>query len=64
LPNLVLIEGGPRAIKKYKNLMLRRIKWDKKHVEKDSENPKETTTENEDMKESLDKKCFLVWEGT
>lgn len=30
LPNLVLIEGGPRAIKKYKRLMLRRIKWNEK----------------------------------
>ena len=30
LPNLLLVEGGPLAIKKYKNLMLRRIKWNKK----------------------------------
>lgn len=27
LPNMVLVEGGPKAIKKYKKLMLRRIKW-------------------------------------
>jgi U4/U6 small nuclear ribonucleoprotein PRP3 len=30
LPNLVLVEGGPRVIKKYKRLMLRRIKWNEK----------------------------------
>jgi len=34
LPNLVLIEGGPRAIKKYKRLMLRRIKWNEKSKKK------------------------------
>ncbi len=34
LPNMVLIEGGPRAIKKYKRLMLRRIKWNEKSKKK------------------------------
>eukprot|EP01016_Furgasonia_blochmanni_P035855 TRINITY_DN4017_c0_g1_i4.p1 TRINITY_DN4017_c0_g1~~TRINITY_DN4017_c0_g1_i4.p1 ORF type:complete len:570 (-),score=144.49 TRINITY_DN4017_c0_g1_i4:201-1910(-) len=28
LPNLVLVEGGPKAINFYKKLMLRRIKWE------------------------------------
>lgn len=32
LPNLLLVEGGPLAIKKFKTLMLRRIKWDKKVI--------------------------------
>ena len=27
LPHLVLVEGGPNAIKRYKKLMLRRIDW-------------------------------------
>ena len=27
LPNVVVVEGGPKAIKFYKKLMLRRIKW-------------------------------------
>ena len=26
--NLVIVEGGPKALKKYKRLMLHRIKWD------------------------------------
>lgn len=26
--SLVVVEGGPKAIKFYKNLMLKRIKWD------------------------------------
>jgi hypothetical protein len=30
LPNLVVVEGGPRVIKKFKRLMLRRIDWNSK----------------------------------
>jgi hypothetical protein len=30
LPNLVIVEGGPTAIKRYKKLMLRRIDWNSK----------------------------------
>ncbi len=30
LPNLVIVEGGPRAIKRFKRLMLRRIDWNSK----------------------------------
>ena len=30
LPNLVLVEGGPRAIIRFKRLMLRRIDWNSK----------------------------------
>ena len=28
-PNLIVVEGGPKAIKFYKKLILRRIHWDK-----------------------------------
>lgn len=38
LPNMVLIEGGPRAIKKYKRLMLRRINWNEKSKKKVAHN--------------------------
>ena len=34
LPNLVVVEGGPRAIKKYKKLMLKRINWNEKSKHK------------------------------
>lgn len=37
-PNLLLVEGGPLAIKKYKNLITRRIKWN---------NPKNVSQMNE-----------------
>jgi len=47
--NLVVVEGGPKQQKKYKRLMLNRIKWDEDNV-KD--------------KEGIRNKCVLVWEGT
>jgi U4/U6 small nuclear ribonucleoprotein PRP3 len=34
LPNLVVDEGGPRAIKRFKRLMLRRIDWNSKTKQK------------------------------
>jgi hypothetical protein len=50
--NLVIIEGGPKAVKKYKQLMLHRIKWaeekKKKQVDEDGERKINT--------------CVLVWE--
>ncbi|KAK3742737.1 hypothetical protein QZH41_018948 [Actinostola sp. cb2023] len=52
--NLVIVEGGQKAIKKYKQLMLHRIKWAegkrKKHM--DDEDERKINT------------CVLVWEGT
>ena len=44
LPNLVLVEGGPRSIKRFKKLMLRRIDWNSK-----AKNKKPAATEGEDQ---------------
>jgi U4/U6 small nuclear ribonucleoprotein PRP3 len=30
LPNMIIVEGGPTAIKKYKKLLLRRVRWNEK----------------------------------
>ena len=38
LPNLVIVEGGPRSIKRFKRLMLRRIDWNSKAKSKKLEN--------------------------
>jgi U4/U6 small nuclear ribonucleoprotein PRP3 len=43
LPNLLLVEGGPRAIKRFKKLMLRRIDWNSK-----AKNKKPAAAEGED----------------
>ncbi|XP_031571014.1 U4/U6 small nuclear ribonucleoprotein Prp3-like [Actinia tenebrosa] len=52
--NLVIAEGGPKAIKKYKRLMLHRIKWaeEKKKKREDDDEEKKVNA------------CVLVWEGT
>lgn len=51
----MIVEGGPKAIKKFKRLMLHRIKW---AADKDSD-------DEEDEKQDTSKKtapCVLVWE--
>jgi len=48
--NIVVVEGGPKQQKKYKQLMLRRIKWNEdKYTDKDGS--------------ELENKAELVWEG-
>lgn len=54
LPTVVVVEGGPKAIKFYKKLLLKRIKWDKddRHHHK-----------NEGIvEENIKNRCDLVWE--
>lgn len=76
LPNLVIVEGGPRAIKRFKRLMLRRIDWNSKAKSKKPENGEgegleeetpqpveEVEDEDDKIKISKDRKCFLIWEG-
>jgi U4/U6 small nuclear ribonucleoprotein PRP3 len=58
-PSLVYVEGGPLAIKKYKNLLLRRIKWDK-NITQNTENADNNINPLEYRNTS---KCALVWEG-
>ena len=53
--NIVIVEGGPKAVKKFKRLMLSRIKWED---EKDSD-------DDDHAEEVANKKtapCVLVWE--
>ncbi|NWI04666.1 PRPF3 protein, partial [Tichodroma muraria] len=58
--NVVVVEGGPKAQKKFKRLMLHRIKWDEQTSNTKGED------EDESDEESIKKtnKCSLVWEGT
>lgn len=56
--NIVVVEGGPKQQRKFKRLMMHRIKWDedKQKKKKDDEgNTEEVETRN---------KCVLVWEGS
>jgi U4/U6 small nuclear ribonucleoprotein PRP3 len=63
---LVVVEGGPKAIRKYKKLMLRRIKWDEQADEQNGENNTESTANGDPSSTGGLKKtnnCTLVWEG-
>ncbi|XP_033958539.1 U4/U6 small nuclear ribonucleoprotein Prp3 isoform X1 [Pseudochaenichthys georgianus] len=54
--NLVVVEGGPKSQKKFKRLMMHRIKW----VEHNSK--REGLDGDDDAKRN--NKCWLIWEGT
>eukprot|EP00455_Lapot_gusevi_P002803 TRINITY_DN11153_c0_g3_i4.p1 TRINITY_DN11153_c0_g3~~TRINITY_DN11153_c0_g3_i4.p1 ORF type:complete len:325 (+),score=82.83 TRINITY_DN11153_c0_g3_i4:40-1014(+) len=57
--NVVVVEGGPKAMKKFNRLMLKRIKWE--DVKSDAANEEESD-EDED-EDSKSNKCMLVWQG-
>lgn len=46
--NVIVVEGGPKQQKKYRRLVLHRIKWDEDMIQD---------------KEDVPNKCVLVWEG-
>ncbi|KAL8614954.1 hypothetical protein ACOMHN_049105 [Nucella lapillus] len=56
--NVVVVEGGPKQQRKFKRLMLHRIKWNegKKHTKEDDDSDEEEETEKSN-------RCVLVWEG-
>uniref|UniRef100_A0A8C5EWN3 U4/U6 small nuclear ribonucleoprotein Prp3 n=1 Tax=Gouania willdenowi TaxID=441366 RepID=A0A8C5EWN3_GOUWI len=56
--NLVVVEGGPKSQKKFKRLMMHRIKWEEHNSKRDGENP----DGDDDTKRN--NKCWLIWEGT
>ncbi|KAM8921636.1 U4/U6 small nuclear ribonucleoprotein Prp3 isoform 2-T2 [Pelodytes ibericus] len=58
--NVVVVEGGPKAQKKFKRLMLNRIKWDEQTTNTKGDHGDES--DDESVKKS--NKCTLVWEGT
>lgn len=52
----MVVEGGPKSVKKFKRLMLHRIKWED---EKDSDDDDE---EDEAAASKKTAPCVLVWE--
>ena len=52
--NVIVVEGGPKQERKFKKLMLQRIKWSEDDA---------TAIKSTDEKTGPNK-CFLVWEGT
>lgn len=65
--NVVVVEGGPKAIKKFKQLMLNRIKWMPDELEDEpaaegNESDGEANPAESNIKKVY-KKCVLVWSG-
>jgi len=58
--NIVIVEGGPRAIKRYKKLMMRRIKWTEDQKDDDDDDDDD---DDEVTAPKLMDHCVLVWEG-
>ncbi|XP_032373628.1 U4/U6 small nuclear ribonucleoprotein Prp3 [Etheostoma spectabile] len=54
--NLVVVEGGPKSQKKFKRMMLHRIKWEEHNSKRDDPDGDDDTKRNN--------KCWLIWEGT
>lgn len=54
--NLVVVEGGPKSQKKFKRLMLHRIKWEEHNSKRDDPDGDDDTKRNN--------KCWLIWNGT
>ena len=52
--NLVIVEGGPKAQKKFRQLMLNRIKW--------SEDSKKRANSDDEDEKTTQNLCRLVWE--
>lgn len=65
--NLVIVEGGPKSIKAYKKLMLRRIDWNDmpppKNLQADETAMDVDQPSLYGLPEGEENKCFLVWTG-
>jgi U4/U6 small nuclear ribonucleoprotein PRP3 len=65
--SLVVVEGGTLAVRKYKKVMLNRIKWNgmnlKKEGDSDDDEDEEMSEEDGEGKPSKNARCDLIWEG-
>jgi len=62
--NICIAEGGPRAIKRYKKLMIRRIKWREDQTKDDDDDGADSDDSDNVAAPKLTEDCVLVWEGT
>ncbi|CAN0265460.1 unnamed protein product [Lampetra planeri] len=56
--NVVVVEGGPKSQKKFRRLMMNRIKW------AEESNSKESDSLSSEIRRRKPNSCTLVWEGT
>ncbi|KAI6655951.1 U4/U6 small nuclear ribonucleoprotein Prp3 isoform X2 [Oopsacas minuta] len=57
--SLVVVEGGPKGIRKYKHLLLNRIKWSGNRVEPGSDDESTPAVVNA----AASTHCSVIWEG-
>ncbi|CAO3596893.1 unnamed protein product [Absidia cylindrospora] len=60
--HMVIVEGGPKSVKAYKKLMLRRIDWNDMPAPKNVANMDVDQDTNKIMMDG-ENKCYLVWHG-
>ena len=60
----VICEGGPKAIQRYKRLMLVRMKWTGGDDDDDDDEDLDNEEEVKTQKFNKNNRCALVWEGT
>lgn len=60
--NVVVVEGGPKSIKFYKKLILRRIDWSNDTGMNNVDDCESQESRSEDP-QHVSNKCYLVWEG-
>jgi len=58
--NIVIVEGGPKAIRRFRRLMLSRIDWRAEATQPDEDDEQRYPAANPQH----DNACELVWEGT
>jgi U4/U6 small nuclear ribonucleoprotein PRP3 len=65
--NIVIVEGGPKGIKAYKKLMLRRIDWNDNPAPKNLEEDESAMDIDQpnpyELPDGKENRCFLVWTG-
>merc|ERR1719296_183111 len=62
--NVVVVEGGPKALKKYTALMQRRIQWVPDGMQEGDAEELEEEDADGNLIRKVYKQCALVWQGT
>ncbi|CAD7940395.1 unnamed protein product [Amoebophrya sp. A120] len=64
LANLLIVEGGKRAITKYRKLIMRRIKWDETAAGGEDEDDDDEDSDGGGGPAKKDDPATLMWQGT
>ena len=62
--NIVIVEGGPKQHKKFRRLLLHRIKWEEASRREKKEEAEDGEGASSSSSSATKNVCSLVWEGT